>query len=91
LNDDVTKNELIEMIVSAGLLEDLIGFLKRKKVNVDDIKTIYEIDSNLIQEYALEKKILIKTDPVESSQEDYTEEKYEPRRVKPKTPPRRKE
>lgn len=88
---EATKNEIIEMILSGGLLQDFIEYLKSKGINLEDIKSIYEVDDQLIKEYAMMKKIIC--DPNAPSQvafDDDVEEKYEPQQVKPKTPPRKK-
>ncbi len=88
---EATKNEIIEMILSGGLLQDFIEYLKSKGINLEDIKSIYEVDYQLIKEYAVMKKIIC--DPNAPSQvalDDGIEEKYEPQQVKPKTPPRKK-
>ncbi len=87
MSGDNAKQELIEMILSAGLLEDFLKYLREKNVNLDDVKSIYNIDEKLVREYALERKIVIEAEP-ELDSKDRIEEKYEPFGVKPRTPPR---
>ncbi len=90
--DKVTKNELIEMIVSGGLLQDFLEFLKKKNVPLDNIRSIYDVDPELVREYAMLRSMLKNPDSASEmlDSEEKVEEKYEPRSVKPKTPPRRR-
>ncbi len=87
--EENTKQELLEMILSAGLLEDLLKYLKEKRIDLDDIKSIYDIDESIIREYAKKKKIVISSDTGFDSK-DHLEEDLEPREIRPKTPPRKK-
>ena len=90
--EKVTKNELIEMIVSGGLLQDFLEFLRERNVSLDNIKSIYDVDPELVREYATMKNMLKNPDSASEmlDSEERVEEKYEPRSIKPKTPPRRK-
>ncbi len=83
------KNDLIEMIVSGGLLEDLLSFLREKGYEVDNLKSIYDLDPSLVREYALAKNLIEKSDRVEELRAGGdVEERFEPLEVRPRTQPR---
>lgn len=87
MEDHHSKNEIIEMILSGGLLEDFIKYLKDRNIDVDE-KKLYDLDEKVIIEYA-EKKKLLKTgdDSFEVRTTDF--EDFEPSRSRPRTPPKR--
>ena len=89
MNDGQSEKELIEMILSGGLLEDFLDYLRKHDVNVDDIKSIYDLDPSIVREYASVKNLLERGDGTEElhSGSD-VEERYEPREVRPRTQPR---
>ena len=83
------KNDLIEMIVSGGLLEDLLSFLREKGYEVDNLKSIYDLDPSLVREYARAKNLLEESDQVEELRAGGdVEERFEPLEVRPRTQPR---
>ncbi|MEM0021132.1 MAG: hypothetical protein QW039_05760 [Fervidicoccaceae archaeon] len=82
-----SKDEIIEIILSAGLLDDLLDFLRSKGIDVDD-RRLYDLDENILKEYA-EKKRLLKfgDDTYQEHEESY--EDLEPTPSRPRTPPRK--
>jgi hypothetical protein len=88
MSGENSKQEIIEMILSAGLLEDFIKFLRKRGVDLDDVKSIYNIDESMVREYAVEKRIVFNPDSSLDTK-DKIEEEYEPRGVRPRTPPKR--
>lgn len=85
--NDSEKNELIEVIVTAGLLEDFLHFLSLKGIEAD-MKKIYDIDGNLIYEYVRTKGLLKETELSVELQDNSNYEDFEPAHQKPKTPPK---
>jgi hypothetical protein len=88
MSGESSKQEIIEMILSAGLLEDFIKFLRERGVDLDDVKSIYNIEESVVREYAVKKRIVFNPD-TSLDTKDTIEEEYEPRRVRPRTPPKR--
>ncbi len=85
----ISKEEIVDMIVKAGLLEDFINWLRRKRVEWFSIRRLEDLDEELIKEYANEKKLLDSSELTIEDIEDRVEEKYEPQEVKPSMPPRK--
>jgi len=82
-----SKNEIIEMILSGGLLEDFLNFLKAKNINVDE-KKLYDLDESILMEYAENKRLLkAGDDPLLEQGSDY--ESLEPSSARPRTPPKK--
>lgn len=82
------KNELLELIFAAGLVEDFISYLRSKEVEIEEISSLYDIDEELLLEYVKKRRL------VEGFEDDMTEDlqsepDFEPKRLRPKTPPRR--
>ncbi|HDD25581.1 MAG TPA: hypothetical protein ENF75_00625 [Acidilobales archaeon] len=84
------KQELLDLIIDGGLLEDFIQWIKSKGIDIDFIKDISDIDLNTILEYAHEKGLL-DTSP-EELKDDLKDnvESLEPLGYRPRTPPRKK-
>jgi hypothetical protein len=82
------KNELIELILAAGLIEDFISYLKNKNVEMDSLGSIYDVDENLIIDYAKERKLIEEFDS-EKQEEEQKELELEPRSIRPRTPPKK--
>jgi len=85
----ISKEEVVDTIVKAGLLEDFINWLRRKHVEWFSIRRLEDLDEKLIKEYADEKKLLDNSELTIEDMEDRIEEKYEPREVRPSMPPRK--
>lgn len=83
------KNELIEMIFAAGLLEDFISYLREKKIDIDGLSSLYEVEEEIVLEYAKRQRLVegLENDLVEDLQQ---EQEFEPRRLRPRTPPKKK-
>ncbi|MGC8752503.1 MAG: hypothetical protein ACP5RO_03050 [Fervidicoccaceae archaeon] len=87
MGDEHSKNEIIEMILSGGLLEDFLNYLKERKIDVDE-KKLYDLDDRVILEYAESKKLLkVGDDPFPGQTTGY--EELEPNKARPRTPPRK--
>jgi len=85
----ISKEEIVDMIVKAGLLEDFINWLRRKRVEWFSIRRLEDLDEKLIKEYANEKKLLDSRELTLEDIGDRIEEKYEPQEIRPSMPPRR--
>jgi len=86
------KNEYIERIIEAGLLEDFIKWLASKGVDTSDPFLLDNIDEELLIEYIDKMNLAEATsNPIEEEMEkkDFATS-LEPRNVKPRTPPKRK-
>jgi len=81
------KNELIELILVAGLIEDFINYLKNKNVEVDNLDSIYDVDESLVMDYVKEKKLIEEFDS--EKLEEHKEFELEPRSLRPRTPPKK--
>lgn len=82
------KNELIELILVAGLIEDFISYIRSKRIDVDGLESIYDIDEELVLEYVREKKLVEEGDSG-ALPEERREFELEPRGVRPRTPPKK--
>ncbi len=82
--------ELVDLIIRAGLYEDFIAWLRSRGVDLEARKPT-ELDPGLIAEYARGKGLLDERDELEfiEREPDDGVEKLEPLEVKPSTPPRR--
>uniref|UniRef100_A0A7J3ZKM6 Uncharacterized protein n=1 Tax=Fervidicoccus fontis TaxID=683846 RepID=A0A7J3ZKM6_9CREN len=88
--DEASKNELIEMIVSGGLLEELIRFLERKNHPIGELRSIYDLKIEDIEEFARSKGLLSASEGEGlDDSERAVEEYYEPREIRPRTPPKK--
>ncbi len=85
-----TKQELLDLIINGGLLEDFIEWARRKGVSIDFAVKPDEIAPAIIKEYAMEKGLLSDT-PAQLDDDDdkFNIENLEPREIRPRTPPRR--
>jgi len=83
-----TKQEVLDLIINGGLLEDFIEWARRKGIAIDFATKLDEIDPNVIEEYAVEKGLLDDTPTTLDDDEYMNIEPFEPREIKPRTPPR---
>jgi hypothetical protein len=83
-----SKDELIEMILSAGLLEDFLSYLKSRNIDADE-KKLYDLDEKTLLDYAESKKLLRGADDFPEGQEDLYD-RLEPNVSRPRTPPKKK-
>jgi len=84
-----SKEEIVDIIVKAGLLEDFINWLREKRIEWFNIKRLEDLDENLVKEYASEKKLLDNRELTIEDVGDRIEEKYEPQEIRPSMPPRK--
>lgn len=82
------KNELIELILVAGLIEDFISYLKNKEIEIDGLESIYDVDERLVIDYVREKKLVDEFN-TERIYEESSETELEPRSIRPRTPPKK--
>jgi hypothetical protein len=90
LGQNSIKDEIIESIISAGLLEDLISYLSKNGIDIDGIKKITDIDEEVLLKYAKEKGLLFESDPSQVLEKTDEYEDIEPYEQRPKTPPKNK-
>ncbi len=83
-----TKQELLDLIISGGLLEDFVEWARRKGIQIDFAVKPDELDDKIIFEYAKEKSLLVEEKPLGEEFEDDIESR-EPLEIRPRTPPRR--
>lgn len=84
-----STREIVEMILSGGLLEDLLSYLREKGVDVEGLKSIYDLDPQVVREYAVAKNIIEDGDRVDELKAGGdVEERYEPLELRPRTQPR---
>jgi len=81
------KDELLEIIFAAGLTEDFLNYLKSKRVDLDGLRSIYEVDEALLLEYARERRLVEGFDSPQ--EEEPSEQNLEPAGLRPRTPPRK--
>lgn len=85
-----TKQEVLDLIINGGLLEDFIEWTRRKGVSIDFATKPDEIDPQIIREYAAERGLLVDTPTIlEDDDEEANIETLEPREIRPRTPPRK--
>jgi len=53
-----TKQEVLDLIINGGLLEDFIEWARRKGIPIDFAIKLDEIDPSIIKKYAIEKGYL---------------------------------
>ncbi len=87
----LSKDELIEMIISGGLIEDFISWTRGKGLDIDIGVSLRDIDYEILYEYAKERNLIAEGDEQRELSIPYEFEKHEPREVRPRTPPRRKQ
>lgn len=81
------KQELLDLIISGGLLEDFVEWARRKGVQIDFAVKPSDLDEKIILEYAREKSLVIEEKPLDEELKDNIES-IEPREIRPRTPPR---
>lgn len=85
-----TKQEVLDLIINGGLLEDFIEWARRKGVPIDFATKPDEVDPQILKEYAAERGLLADTPTaLEDDDEEVDIETLEPREIRPRTPPRR--
>lgn len=85
-----TKQEVLDLIINGGLLEDFIEWARRKGVSIDFATKPDEVDPQIIREYAAERGLLVDTPTIlEDDDEEVNIETLEPREIRPRTPPRK--
>jgi len=82
------KQELLDLIISGGLLEDFVEWARRKGIQIDFAVKPDDLDEKIILEYAREKSLITEEKPLGDELEDDIES-IEPLEVRPRTPPRR--
>ncbi len=82
------KQELLDLIISGGLLEDFIEWARRKGIQIDFAVKPDDLDEKIILEYARERSLITEEKPLGEELEDNIES-IEPLEVRPRTPPRR--
>ncbi len=82
------KQELLDLIISGGLLEDFVEWARRKGIQIDFAVKPGDLDEKIILEYAREKS-LVADDSTLGEELGDDIESLEPLEVRPRTPPRR--
>ncbi len=82
------KQELLDLIISGGLLEDFVEWARQKGIQIDFAVKPDDLDEKIILEYAREKSLITEEKPLGEEFEDDIES-IEPLEVRPRTPPRR--
>ncbi len=82
------KQELLDLIISGGLLEDFIEWARRKGIQIDFAVKPGDLNEKIILEYAKEKS-LVADDSTLGEELGDDIESLEPLEVRPRTPPRR--
>ena len=82
------KQELLDLIISGGLLEDFVEWARRKGIQIDFAVKPGDLDEKIILEYAKEKS-LVADDSTLGEELGDNIESLEPLEVRPRTPPRR--
>ena len=83
-----SKQELLDLIISGGLLEDFVEWARRKGIQIDFAVKPGDLDEKIILEYAKEKS-LVADDSTLGEELGDNIESLEPLEVRPRTPPRR--
>lgn len=84
-----SKEELIDLIISGGLLEDFLQWIRNKGIEIDVGMSLRDIDYELIYWYAKEKNLIVEGEEQSELKIPYEFEEHEPRGIRPRTPPRR--
>ena len=81
-------SELIDLIVSAGLIEDFIKWY-RSKFNTTEVPSLKSLPPYVLEEYIKKRNLASSNDPLEESLKTRDEIlKYEPLEVKPRISPK---
>jgi hypothetical protein len=67
----VSRDELVDLILSNNMLEDFVTWLRRKGVDTDPI-SLKDVDYAYLYQFALEKKLIV--DNLEPAIQDDAEE-----------------
>jgi hypothetical protein len=90
LANDFNTSELVDIIISAGLVENFIEWY-RKRFNSVEVPSIKSLPPYILNEYIKLRKLIPSNDPVEETLKKNDEIlEYEPLEVKPRITPRNK-
>ncbi|MCC6055353.1 MAG: hypothetical protein LM583_01575 [Desulfurococcaceae archaeon] len=85
-NSSVSRDELVELILSNNMLEDFVKWLRQKGVEADPI-SLRDIDYTYLYQFALEKKLIInnlEAEPSDNNEDASDLERRVQRYTKPK-------
>ncbi len=84
--------ELVDLIIRAGLYEDFLSWLRSKGISLEARRPV-DLEPEIIKEYVESKGLLKGGDELEFLEQEPDDgvELLEPLEVKPSTPPRRRE
>ncbi|MEB3825827.1 MAG: hypothetical protein LRS47_04080 [Desulfurococcales archaeon] len=83
------QKELLDLILSAGLVEDFVSWYRRKYGTIE-VPSLKEISPSVIEEYAENRGLIHSSDPVEEVLRANDEIlQYEPLEVKPRIQPKK--
>ncbi|MEB3757462.1 MAG: hypothetical protein GSR82_02155 [Desulfurococcales archaeon] len=81
-------SELVDLIVSAGLVEDFVEWY-RKRFNTAEVPSLKSLPPYILEEYIKRRNLASSNDPLEESLKTRDEIlKYEPLEVKPRISPK---
>lgn len=86
-----SKERILELVLSAGLLEKLIEFLRERGYPIEDPRRLIEVDLQLLERFAMEMRLLDEREelPELEGREELEVDALEPREVRPRTPTKR--
>ncbi len=83
-----SKQELLDLIISGGLLEDFVEWARRKGIQIDFAVKPGDLDEKIILEYAKERSLIADESTLGEELGDNIES-LEPLEIRPRTPPRK--